>query len=115
MSLKPNPPVVTSHKTRPRTTFLTLPRELRQCILYQSFDAVVRDIGYLCTLSLEEEQPCPHQEEIEAWRTTLGNVDEGIIDDVRYVGKRWEEAHQTSMAELEELGWDGCQICLYRQ
>lgn len=42
---------------RPPIAFLTLPRELRQCILYQSLDAAVRDIGFLCTLSLEKEQP----------------------------------------------------------
>lgn len=56
------------------TTFLTLPGEIRQSILLQSFD------------------PAAHMDrnvEMRRWRATLENVDIRLAEDMEYVAKMW--------------------------
>lgn len=103
MSIKASPAAVTNSQTKPRTTFLTLPHELRQSILHESLDAAFLNDLWPCHISYHRKQPCAHGKKIQAWLINLEDVHLDILDDVRYVGKQWKKAHDAQVAETEEI------------
>lgn len=61
----------------PKTTFLTLPREIRQSILLQSLDTAA---------------PGDQNVEMRRWRATLENIDVRLAEDMEYVVRIWNKS-----------------------
>lgn len=80
---------------RKPSTFLTLPAELRQEILLNSFGP--------------GQAPYPHapalrdyNEQVKKWAATLCQVHADIVDDVMYVKGTWRDTMQAAMMMLVE-------------
>lgn len=91
----------------PPTNFFTLPRELRQQILLNTYDAnVLRDPDLLATTQHYTWPPhyWNHREHVKIWATALREVSSGIVEDVDFVEKKWLE----NLEELrhEESSWE---------
>lgn len=98
-----------SHERNPqKTTFLTLPRELRQQILLDSFDAT-EPLPKLSEANLAERF-----RDVIYWANTLTITDTCLRDDVRYVLHQWKkeviawhmsemQRHQETLARLEKM------------
>lgn len=76
---------------------LTLPRELRQSILYHSYDAKgLRSPS--CWFRHKANGPCCHYPAIEKWTATLKSVDKRWTEDIDYAEKAWKEHHEKMRA-----------------
>lgn len=72
------------------TTFLSLPRELRQAILLQSFDPTSGD-PYLCRGWYWYGCTCDHKKNSKKWGVDLKVVHPALKDDMNFVEKSWDK------------------------
>jgi hypothetical protein len=103
------------------TTFLSLPRELRQKILHDSFNTaysipaplLLPALRYsefgkriqVCDIHIDWQKELKH---VRAWVKTLIKVDENINEDVKYVAHKRIEFLQGMLKDvLKEYGLDG--------
>jgi hypothetical protein len=85
---------IASIASNTKTSFLTLPSELRQAIIRDTYDEnelieatqQIKD-RFLTWDDLFDE----HELHLEAWVDTLKEVHVGIADDVEYIGKKWQK------------------------
>ncbi|RDI88735.1 hypothetical protein Vi05172_g1365 [Venturia inaequalis] len=83
-----------SSPAKPRVTFLTLPRELRQIILVQSFEPnLARPWLFSCLFKVE----CEHEAGLKHWVATFKGIDNSLVADVDYAEKIWRESRRLAM------------------
>lgn len=95
-TVKPDPD--TSPKSKAKTTFLTLPRELRQEILYLSFNIGI-SVGNLSMFhprfrklasTVNNSRRDAEKSRTTAWKVLLGEIHEIVKDDMTFVYGKWE-------------------------
>lgn len=84
--------------TKKPTSFLTLPSELRQQIILQSYNTIdSKDTIWDCLLRRLRCDKCDHDRGIESWGQVIRAVDAGIVDDMMYAESKWREEHEVWM------------------
>lgn len=104
-----NTTIQAPHNSLP-TTFLTLPRELRQKILIQTYDTndlnqqltfLDSDVDKAWELLIETRQKWA-----EWWATNIGSVDTQIIKDMEWVEEQWRRDHRALLCRGPlSTGW----------
>jgi hypothetical protein len=93
---------ITRNNTTTKTSFLTLPRQLRQSTLFKRHDDSEL---YEATQQVKErfltweDLSDRHGERIKLWAATLMQVHGQIISDVNYVEGKWQERQDALMEE----------------
>lgn len=85
-------------KSKTRTTFLTLPRELRHRIILGSF------IAPLISSPLLRGYYRKLQKDTKAWATVLREVNPQLMDDVDYIARRVEGMIMENTFQKLEIG-----------
>ncbi|RDI77847.1 hypothetical protein Vi05172_g12155 [Venturia inaequalis] len=100
--VKETPP---SHNSAP-TTFLSLPREIRQKILYMSCSLELRVLDIPSGSVLSDDYNSIHYrsetDRCNLWKSSVGNMHPTLQDDFEYVYKKWIEEVDGLLGECEE-------------